>query len=115
MKSSPVDGNFVSFLDHLKVDKLSKRKVFLFRLFLYTENVNTVANVTYKDNEHLAVKCIVLQSRGMDGAGRPFKRLLMTRSLQICGCLGTRCTFVVTMATSVYLQLGIQCEDEDDG
>lgn len=76
--------------------------------------MNTVANVTYKDNEHLAVKCIVLQSQGMDGAGRLFKRLLMTRSLQICGCFGMHCTFVVTMATSVYLQLIIQCDDEDD-
>lgn len=55
------------FLDRLKVDKLSKRMFFLL-FFLYTENVNAVGNITYKDNEHLAVKCIVLHSLGMGGA-----------------------------------------------
>lgn len=34
---------------------------------LYTENVNAVGNITHKDNEHLAVKCIVLNSLDMDG------------------------------------------------
>lgn len=33
---------------------------------LYTENVNAVGNITYKDNEHSAVKCIALHSLGMD-------------------------------------------------
>lgn len=37
----------------------------------------------------------------------------MTRSLQICGCLGTDCTFVVTMVTGVYLQLDTQCGDKE--
>lgn len=30
--------------------------------------MNAVGNITYKDNEHLAVKCIVLHSLGMGGA-----------------------------------------------
>lgn len=29
--------------------------------------MNAVRNITYKDNEHLAVKCIVLHGLGMDG------------------------------------------------
>lgn len=29
--------------------------------------MNAVGHLTYKDNEHLAVKCIVLHSQGMDG------------------------------------------------
>lgn len=41
------------------------------------------------------------------------KRWLMTWSLQICGCLGTDCTFVVTMVTGVYLQVGTQCDDKE--
>lgn len=41
--------------------------LFFVCLFLYTENVNTVFNITYKDNEHLAVKCVVrsLGARGV--------------------------------------------------
>lgn len=35
-------------------------------MFLYTENVNAVGYITYKDNEHLAVKCIVLHSLGVE-------------------------------------------------
>lgn len=29
--------------------------------------MNAVRNITYKDNEHLAVKCTVLHGLGMDG------------------------------------------------
>lgn len=29
--------------------------------------MNAVGNIPYKDNEHLAVKCIVIHSPGMDG------------------------------------------------
>lgn len=54
------------FLDRLKVDKLSKSMFFL--LFFYIQkNVNAVGNITYKDNEHLAVKCIVLHGLGKGG------------------------------------------------
>lgn len=49
------------FLDRLKVGKLSKSK---FVFLLYTENVNAVGDITYKDNEHL--KCIVLHSLGIE-------------------------------------------------
>lgn len=58
-------------LDHLKVDKLSKiNGFFLYKFFgfvLYTENVNAVGNIPYKDNEHPAVKCVVIHSPGTDG------------------------------------------------
>lgn len=57
------------FLDLFKVDKLLKEYFFKF-MFLYTENVNAFGYITYKDNEHLAVKCIVLQSLGGDGLKR---------------------------------------------
>lgn len=55
-------------LDHWKDDKLSKRILFFtFFLFVFIyRNVNTVFNITYKDNEHLAVKC-VLRSLGVEG------------------------------------------------
>lgn len=55
-------------LDHWKDDKLSKRILFFYFfwfVFIY-RNVNTVFNITYKDNEHLAVKC-VLRSLGIEG------------------------------------------------
>lgn len=45
------------------------RKEYCFLLFWFVfiyRNVNTVFNITYKDNEHLAVKC-VLRSLGVEG------------------------------------------------
>lgn len=86
------------FLDRLKVDKLSKS---LFLFFLYTENVNAVGDITYKDNEHLAVKCIVLHSLGMGGV------LFAKMVKDMVWVFGTDYTsFVVTMVTGVYLVTG---------
>lgn len=42
--------------------------------------MNTVGNITYKDNEHLAVKCIVLHSLGMDD-GVLFGKRRLTKGL----------------------------------
>lgn len=50
----------------LDLFKSWKKNTFLSFMFLYTENVNTVSYITYKDNEHSAVKCIVLHSLGVD-------------------------------------------------
>lgn len=88
-------------LDHLKVDKLSKGFLFVCCLFSIHKMWTLL---TYKDNEHLAMKCIVLHTVAW---------VRMTLSLQICGCLGTDCTFVVTMVTSVYLQPATGCSDEE--
>lgn len=77
---------------------------FFLRFFvLYTENVNAVGNITYKDNEHLAVKCIVLHSLGMDSV--LFEKMVND--------MVSDYTFVVAMVTGVYLQLGTQCGDEE--
>ena len=65
-------ANLSLLLDHLKVDKLSTDSFvcFFFYVFLLCfyiqKNVNTVGHITYKDNEHWAVKCIVLHSPGTD-------------------------------------------------
>lgn len=46
---------------------VEKNIVFYFFWFVFIyRNVNTVFNITYKDNEHLAVKC-VLRSLGVEG------------------------------------------------
>lgn len=46
---------------------MEKNIVFYFFWFVFIyRNVNTVFNITYKDNEHLAVKC-VLRSLGVEG------------------------------------------------
>lgn len=62
------------FLDRLKVDKLSKKYVFLLLFFYIQKNVNAVGNITYKDNEHLAVKCIVLH--GLRKGGVLFEKMV---------------------------------------
>lgn len=77
----------------------------LFVFVLYTENVNTFGNITYKDNEHLAVN-----SLGVDGV---LSEKIVNDLISANMCRGTDYSCFVTMVTGVYLQLGTQCGNEE--
>lgn len=96
-------------LDNCHNNRFFFKGFFLFCFVLYGENVNSVDIVTYKDNRTLGCEVCwpwMVQENCL-------KRWLMKCPLQICGCLGTDCTFVVTMVTGVCLQLGVRSGDRD--